>query len=288
MRSTRLCLLLVALLLLQLGPRPVQAESLGPVRALIQDNRQRLQVAVRKAGGLLEVYHNNRVRLFVDGSGQLRYRRAGDRGARPGRVRWWGHFQRRNLPDLSVEALRGRLGALLAPSDKRDRTTAPTEPRAILPDGREARPDHYGGGFHGTTQVQPTVALKQGLPQRGADWRLKEHSEQKGCSAYRGCTLVASEPITGNGAAYWAGKGGWVYEIRGVPSWNVNRQLEGRVKTIQGMYRGNLMHGENEIAIPARVPSERIKAYGQVEEDSSGRLFVKTWIQNPDYRPASP
>jgi hypothetical protein len=46
--------------------------------------------------------------------------------------------------------------------------------------------------------------------------------------------------------------------IRGVPTWDVNKALEGRVGTT-GSFRGNLMHGEGEYAIPARVPPENIR-----------------------------
>lgn len=272
-------------LLLQLSPGRLSAESLRPLKAMIQTSGGRLRAAVQRAGGLLEVYKNRQVQLLLDGSGRLLYRKAGESGARPARIHWWGRFQRRNLPGVSVEVLGRRLGALLAPRVENN-ATKESGPRALLPDGSESKPDHYHGGFHGTHLIDPKVALRQGLPKRGNDWRLKEHAEQLSCSAFRGCTLVPSDPLSGNGAAYWAGAGGWVYEIRDVPSWNVNRQLEGRVKTIAGGYRGNLMHGENEIAIPAGVPPERIKAYGQVVEDSHGRLFVRDWIQNPGFRQA--
>jgi len=273
----------LVLLLLQLSPGQLPAESLRPLRAMIQTSGGKLRAAAQRAGGLLEVYKNSRVQLLLDGSGHLLYRKANDSATRPARVRWWGRFQRRNLPGVSVEALGRRLGTLLAPRLEKQENKE-TGPRALLPDGTESKPDHYYGGFHGTHRVEPKVALKQGLPKRGNDWRLREHAEQLSCSAFRGCTLVPSDPLSGNGAAYWAGPGGWVYEIRGVPSWNVNRQLEGRVKTITSHYRGNLMHGENEIAIPAQVSPARIKAYGQVVEDSHGRLFVRDWIQNPGFR----
>ena len=39
--------------------------------------------------------------------------------------------------------------------------------------------------------------------------------------------------------------------MRGVPTWDVNKALEGRVGTT-GSFRGNLMHREGEYAIPAR------------------------------------
>jgi len=155
-------------------------------------------------------------------------------------------------------------------------------PAAILPNGQLAPPTFYRGGFHGTTDVPPEVALRDGLPARGDDWRLAEHTMQEGSSAFRGTTEVLYDPVNGGGAAAWAGEGGWVYEIRGVPTWDVNTLLEGRVRT-PGGFRGNLMYGENELAIPARVPPEHIKRYGRVEEDSSGHLRVRTWVDNPGY-----
>jgi hypothetical protein len=59
----------------------------------------------------------------------------------------------------------------------------------------------------------------------------------------------------------------------GVPTWDVNKALEGRVGTT-GSFRGNLMHGEGEYAIPARVPPENIKRWGVVKSDARGRLYV--------------
>jgi hypothetical protein len=143
----------------------------------------------------------------------------------------------------------------------------------VLPNGQKLAPDSYGGGFHGTDEP-PQVVTRQGLPERGDDWRLLEHAEGRSSSALRGTTAVASDPVNEGGAAYWAGEGGYVYEIRGVPTWNVNKNLEGRVPTGGGRFRGNLMHGENEYAIPARVPPEKIKRWGVVKADPRGRLYV--------------
>ena len=103
-------------------------------------------------------------------------------------------------------------------------------------------------------------------------------------SALRGTTAFAASP-DGEipGAADWAMEGGVVVEIRGVPGWNVNTQLAGRVPTTLG-YRGNLMTGEAELAIPARVAPENIVRAGIVERAPSGRLYVREWIHNPKYR----
>jgi len=158
-------------------------------------------------------------------------------------------------------------------------------PRAILPDGRRVGPDNHGGGYYGCSsrRVQdPGRVARTGFPVRGDDWRLLEHAEQRGNSAFRGTTQIVSDPVTGNGAAYWDREGGWVFEIRGVPTWNINSQLGGRVET-PGGFRGNTMHGEQENAIVSKVPPEKIKRYGRVVEDSMGRLLVREWTQNPTY-----
>ncbi len=155
---------------------------------------------------------------------------------------------------------------------------------AIRPDGTPVAPDDFLGGYHGTTEVPPEIALARGLPERGTDLRLKEHSEGERGSAFRGTTSVVSDPVNENGAAWWAGSGGWVYEIRGVPSWDVNLQLGGRVQLADGTFRGNLMSGENERAIPARVPPEHIRRWGVVEETRTGKMIVREWHDNPGYQ----
>jgi hypothetical protein len=165
--------------------------------------------------------------------------------------------------------------------------TAENVPQAILPNGRSVPPTSWHGGYHGTSTIPPEIALVRGLPGRGDDLRLQEHSESKSHSAFRGLTEFVSDPVSGNGAAYWADEGGWVYEVRGVPIWDVNTLLEGRVPTPNG-FRGNLMYGESELATLAAVPPERIKAWGRVEADSQGRLAVLRWYPNPAYRDLSP
>jgi hypothetical protein len=151
----------------------------------------------------------------------------------------------------------------------------PAEPVAILPNGKTIPPDSYGGGYHGT-DIPPDIAMKHGLPARGNDWRLLEHVYNNPNTAFRGVTTQPTDPIGGQGAAAWAGEGGYVYEIRRIPTWGVNRALEGRVKTPEG-FGGNIMHGENEYVIPARVPASSIVRCGLVKMDKMGRLYVD-WI----------
>ncbi len=145
---------------------------------------------------------------------------------------------------------------------------------AILPDGKVLPPDSYSGGYYGTTE-EPEFVLKDGFPARGKERRLLEHSEGHPDSAFRGSTNIVSDGA-GRGAAYWADEGGYVYKIEGVPTWDVNRALQGRVRT-PGGYRGNLMHGEGEYAIPSRIPRDKIVQWGKVVKDHAGRLKVETW-----------
>jgi hypothetical protein len=163
-------------------------------------------------------------------------------------------------------------------------------PRAVLPGGRAIPPDSFAGGYHGTDIPPEAVEANGGFPARGPveDWRLREHAEEasKPVSAFRGSTPYPTSPDGETGASYWADKGGWVYQVSGVPTWGVNSDLEGRVKTGNGLYRGSLM-SEAEGAFPAQTPLECVERWGRVGESSSGRLYVRDWVANPRYDPAA-
>jgi hypothetical protein len=158
----------------------------------------------------------------------------------------------------------------------------PKGPKVRLPNGEWVPPTGYGPIYTGT-DVPPEVALTKGLPGRGANWDLQNHVEGGSDSALRGGTMVASDPVTGQGAAAWAGEGNWVYRIRGMPSWDANTLLEGRVRTSSG-FSGNKMHGEGEHSLPARIAPEYIMEYGKVESDGREGFRVPKWISNPGFR----
>lgn len=147
------------------------------------------------------------------------------------------------------------------------------EPRVLLPNGKSIPPDSYSGGYYGTATERPQVVKKEGFRQRGSDWRLREHSEGNPNSALRGTTNLVSDGA-GNGAAYWAGEGGYVYEIRRVATWDVNKNLQGQVPS-GGGFRGNLMHGEAEYAIPGEVPPNKVVRWGIVKDKGGDRLYVE-------------
>lgn len=178
-------------------------------------------------------------------------------------------------------------------------TQAPEESRRLSLDdcgatvgGMVIPPDSCQGGYYGHDDtLSPESVLKHGLHPRGSDWDLIHHAEQAGNSAFRGTTKLVTYP-GGGGASAWADEGGFVYEITCVPSWDVNKHLQGRrmisdLAVGKQRFGGNLVLGEHEHAIPARVPPEHIKRYGTVVTSVSGVPFVprSSWVDNPHWNP---
>jgi hypothetical protein len=288
------------------GPRPVPSpkvakaakpKQIRPLPDLIRSHRGQVLKAVRRAGGQLVLHRGRQVKLLINGAGKLIYQKVKPSGekviTKPRRVLWWSHFRARRLGEVDDVQLQARFQRLVYRERKEQKAREARPARrmvALLPDGQEVEPHLMSVVYHGTTKVSPEVALRRGLPAGGNDWRLKEHAEPDGPrnpdSAFRGATLVVADPVSQNGAAYWAGTGGWVYKIRHIPGWDINASLFGRIAK-PGGFRSNLMTAEQEIAIPARVPPQRIEAYGRVVEDGQGRLSVREWIPNPAFVPAS-
>ena len=154
-------------------------------------------------------------------------------------------------------------------------------------------PDSCSGGYYGcdSATLTPEYVFEHGLPARGSNWDLLNHAEQKGGSAFRGTTKLVTFP-NGGGAAAWADEGGWVYEVTCVPSWDVNKHLQGRrlvadIAVGRQRFGGNLVIGEHEHAIPSRVPPEHVKRCGCVVSSAAGVLFVprSSWVDNPGWDP---
>jgi hypothetical protein len=159
---------------------------------------------------------------------------------------------------------------------------------ARLPSGRLVPPSHYGGGWHGTA-APPEQVFEHGMPGRGGNVDLESHVMQGPDTAFRGTTTTPLTPDGAAGAAHWAGAGGWVYEIDGMPTWDVNQLLEGQRAT-PGGFAGNLMSGELENVVPAEVPPARIKGARPVLEGRGTGLKLGDYQANPHYVPpgASP
>jgi len=159
-------------------------------------------------------------------------------------------------------------------------------------DFRVIPPDSCQGGYYGhDSSLSPESVLQHGLQARGDDWDLIRHVEQTGRSAFRGTTKFVTYP-GGGGAAAWADEGGYVYEVTCVPSWDVNKHLQGRrlvsdLAVGTARFGDNLVLGEQEHVIPSRVPPEHIKRYGAVVSSVSGVPFVprNAWVDNPRWQP---
>jgi hypothetical protein len=159
------------------------------------------------------------------------------------------------------------------------------QPRAILPNGQAVEGLNSGTVYHGTDQIPPEVAFEKGLPARGDNLDLLDHAEQRGNSAFRGTNKWVIAPDRQSGPGYFAGEGGWVYEVDGVPAWDVNANLEGRVKMPDGSFGSNLMQGEAKQALLGGVPKERIRGAYPIEKHQRlpNRLQKGKFIPNPNY-----
>lgn len=153
---------------------------------------------------------------------------------------------------------------------------------AALVNGKSVAPTAWGGKrYYGTDALTPEQVFNEGLPARGGNLDLQMHAEGAADTAFRGTCTMPITPGAETGPAAWAGNGGWVYEIDGTASWDVNASLQGRIKTADG-FRGALMPGENEHAMLAGVPRERIVGAYQISAD--GTKYARgPLVPNPNY-----
>jgi hypothetical protein len=159
-----------------------------------------------------------------------------------------------------------------------------TAPYAVLPRGRRIAPTFIGEGFHGTSLYCPEKVLLDGIPAKGNDLRLYEHALGNPESAFRGSTALPSISPQGQGAVYWAGIGGWVYQLENVPMWALEKELQGQVITPTGF--GDCPNiGEVEQATPARIEQKSIVNIFVVEagpvRGGQQMLRAKLWKPTP-------
>lgn len=178
--------------------------------------------------------------------------------------------------------------ARLAEAHGRTPPSVYRDPKAVLPDGTKIPPSAQGGKlYYGSDAISPDQAFEKGLPGRGPNTNLLDHVEQKPDSAYRGTTRHILSPGQDSGAALWAGDGGWVYEIDGTPSWDVNKELQGRVRRPDGTFGDNPMRGEQEHATLANIPPGRIVRAIQIVAHGDGYRLGQS-LPNPNYEALKP
>lgn len=128
--------------------------------------------------------------------------------------------------------------------------------------------------YHGTDISPEQVLAEGGLGMRETgrnNTDLIEHMLQAPDSAFRGSSATAEIP------AEFAGEGGYVYRIEGVPGYDINTIIgqPGVSTNIGGRWVVPL--AESEIAIPRKIPLDKIISWGRVSETPTGRLVVREW-----------
>jgi len=153
-----------------------------------------------------------------------------------------------------------------------------------LVNGKKVYPQKYSQLFHGTNKatlgVPETMPIeqvaakiyKEGLPERGKNIDLVQHAKGAEDRAFRGTTQVLSTPDQQAGAILWADEGGLVVQVKDVKGYDVNALLEGQVKNADGSYGGNVVHGEQEIAVPGRIEPGHVDKVFKVVRNARGRL----------------
>lgn len=161
-------------------------------------------------------------------------------------------------------------------------TSIPGYEFATIRDANKVQPQKQLDVYHGTAYVTSEQCQREdGLPFKGMDIDLVRHVEPppsaESNSAFIGTVSFPSYPGTNAGAAYWADEGGWVYHIVDWPGYDINLLLNMQIPDGRGGFRGPLMPGEQEIALPARIPLAHISKIGLVNRKRGGLAVDFIW-----------
>jgi hypothetical protein len=118
---------------------------------------------------------------------------------------------------------------------------------------------NFGELFHGTEETSISDAFRFGLPAKGTAVDLIHHAEPQPRpsniqSAFRGATRQRINQVKSAGAVLWSAV---VFELRNVPGYDLSQHLFMSIPT-PGGYRSGLFPAEEEIAIPAEIPSSNV------------------------------
>lgn len=147
--------------------------------------------------------------------------------------------------------------------------------------GARIKPGRYSILYHGTDRHPHNSVRTAGLPRKGTDLELLRHAEPpyeaQSNSAFRGTTQFLLSALRDAGAALW---GQFIYEVSDYPGYDIEALLNGRIPC-PGGFRGVLMQGEQEIAIPAEVPLPNVTKAGRVKANSRGQPVVEWEVSWP-------
>jgi RHS repeat-associated protein len=173
------------------------------------------------------------------------------------------------------------------------RAIAPDQIRAYLPSGKEISPTTPQGTgirvFTGDNQTPEAVIAARGLGvrEKGFDQDLLRHvlEESGSDTAFRGATLnptgARMSQTISQGAAQW---GNYVYEIVGVPLWDIGTIFgSGYRANIPGRPGYALIPNELEVSTSGYIPLRYISRWGKVAETRTGDKMIPEWTNNPHY-----
>jgi hypothetical protein len=153
---------------------------------------------------------------------------------------------------------------------------------ATIRDANRVKPQKQLDVYHGTAYVDMEQCWREdGLPFKGSDIDLVRHVEPPPAddriSAFIGSCPFPLYPGADAGAALWAGVGGWVYHITNWPGYDINSLLSMQIPDGRGGFRGPHMVGEQEVALPARIPMSHISKIGRVRQKRGGLAVDFVW-----------
>lgn len=172
------------------------------------------------------------------------------------------------------------LCGLALPSRAGDLFAIDEQGRRVPPDMARSLDIYHGNG--GYTEADIPRLWDEGLPaKRGTDLDLAhhklEHRDGQGpTTAFRGAAPYPGMPgSTALTPVEAADEGGLVFQIRGVPAWDVARHAARAERIVPG---------EVEYAILARVEPQHLVRIGVVAANRLGAKFVARWFDNPKRR----
>lgn len=139
-------------------------------------------------------------------------------------------------------------------------------------------------GYHGN-KAKPEDVFEHGFPAKGPSIDLVIQALDGEGRAFRGTCDFIFSPDRESGPGQFAGEGGFVYEIDGVPGWDVNKLLEGRVANAVTGYGGSPFTSEVETTILGHVPSSRIRGVYTIRTSRGLHLIPGRRTDNPNYVP---
>jgi hypothetical protein len=176
---------------------------------------------------------------------------------------------------------------LIALEEMAGLTKATATSRGVTFNGKPISPSFPNWtGWHGAPDSPDVIAARGSLGQRGTVTDLYEHMRGNPASDFMGTTHLPMGPGEGQGAAHWAGEGGYVYKISGVEAYDTGQVWEANQSALgPGI---NHTRGELEIAIRRGVPWEKVDGWHEVLVGRGDSVKLGPYVDKASWKPGSP